>query len=237
MIINTAINMINKVLEISDRQFHKKNKEIIKYLLKDNNFPLQLAQKLIKKYENTKKHNRNNTTTEPKIYKSLIYVPEISEKLEKSKIFDKEKYRVAHKSYSTLKTIFSKTKDKVDKLEMSKLVYSIPCGGNNTENCNRLYVGTTKNKLKTRIAGHRSDQKYRTNITQKTALTAHCTKYKHFPKFEDTLILNRENNHKRRFMLEMLQIINTSTDKRINFKTDINSIAQQYRYLVNKYKK
>ena len=43
---------------------------------------------------------------------------------------------------------------------MSNLVYKIPCRGNDNENCNKVYVGTTKNKLKTRLAGHKPDHKY-----------------------------------------------------------------------------
>ncbi|GBP04595.1 hypothetical protein EVAR_91310_1 [Eumeta japonica] len=72
-------------------------------------------------------------------------------------------------------------------------VYRIPCGGNGAEECGEVYIGTTKNKLRTRLAGHKSDQKYRTtNLSHKTALTAHCVRLNHFPKFEDTTVLNRK---------------------------------------------
>ncbi|GBP08837.1 Katanin p60 ATPase-containing subunit A-like 1 [Eumeta japonica] len=114
-----------------------------------------------------------------------------------------------------------------DKLDMSNVVYRIPCGGNGAEECGEVYIGTTKNKLRTRLAGHKSDQKYRTtNLSHKTALTAHCVRLNHFPKFEDTTVLNRESNYRRRLTLEMLQIINTPVEKRINFKADIDNIAQ-----------
>lgn len=158
----------------------------------------------------------------------------MSEKLEKSRIFDGDRYKMAHKTYNTLDKLFNKMKDKISKFEESNLIYKIPCGGSDTQDCDKVYIGTTKNKLKTRISGHKSDQKYRYNSTQKTALSSHCMELNHYPKFENTLILSRENNYKRRFMLEMLHIINTPMEKRINFKTDVDNIAQSYRYLVNR---
>ena len=141
---------------------------------------------------------------------------------------------MAHKTTHTLGKLFSKTKDRIDKFDISNIVYKIPCRGNDSESCNMVYVGTTKNKLKTRIAGHKSDQKYRHISTQKTALTSHCANLNHFPNFQDTSVLNRENNYKRRFMLEMLQIIRTPTAKRITFKADTDNVSQNYRHLISK---
>ena len=142
---------------------------------------------------------------------------------------------MAHRTYNTLGRLFSKTKDKINEFEMSNLVYKIPCRGNDNENCNKVYVGTTKNKLKTRLAGHKSYHKYnKTSSTQKTALSLHCSKSDHCPDFDNTSILNTENNYKRRYMLEMLQIIKVPLTQRINYRTDIENIAQNYRHLVDK---
>lgn len=233
MIMNTARNLIRRVLTISDTEFHKKNKERVKKILVDNNFPNELTNRLIREY-GQKRTCGQTTIEEPKIYKSITYVPRISERLEKSKIFDTKNYKMAHKTFNTLNRLFSKTKDKVDKVDMSNVVYKIPCNGNNQEACNMVYVGTTKNKLKTRLAGHKSDQKYRDISSQKTALTSHCAKLNHDPIFQDVAVLNRENIYKRRFMLEMLQIINVPPAKRINFKSDTDNVAQNYRHLISK---
>ena len=54
------------------------------------------------------------------------------------------------------------------------------------------------------------------------------------PDFDNTSILNTENNYKRRYMLEMLQIIKVPLTQRINYRTDIENIAQNYRHLVDK---
>lgn len=234
IIINTAKNFIERILKISDTEFHNTNIERIKDILSNNNYQIQLTSSLIRQY-----NNRNNlitrTITEPKIYKSLTYVPLVSERLEKSKIYDHKKYVMAHKMYNTLGKLFSNTKDKIDKLDFSNLVYKIPCGDNDNENCNKVYVGTTKNKLKSRIAGHKSDYKYmNTTLTQKTALSLHCSNSNHCPDFKNTVILNTENGYRRRLMLEMLQIIKVPITQRIIYKVDTANVAQNYRYLVNR---
>lgn len=181
MIMNTARNLIRRVLTISDTEFHKKNKERVKKILVDNNFPNELTNRLIREY-GQKRTCGQTTIEEPKIYKSITYVPRISERLEKSKIFDTKNYKMAHKTFNTLNRLFSKTKDKVDKVDMSNVVYKIPCNGNNQEACNMVYVGTTKNKLKTRLAGHKSDQKYRDISSQKTGIDVPLCKMKSRPK-------------------------------------------------------
>lgn len=236
IIINTAKNLIDRILRISDNRFHKKNKEIIRNILKDNSFPNKLICKLIRQY-NIKKSENVGEILEPKVYKSLTYVPGFSERIENSNIYDKGKYKLAHKINNNVGRLFTKTKDRLKKSEMSNLVYKIPCGGNDIEQCEKVYVGTTGTKLKTRIAGHRHDQKYRNyNSTTKTALSTHCRDLNHYPDFENTFILNTENYKKRRYMLEMLQINNVPFEKRINFKMDTDNLAQNYRCLLNKNK-
>ena len=107
--------------------------------------------------------------------------------------------------------MFSKTKDKIEKSEISNVVYEIPCTGNANEDCSMVYGGTTKNIVKTRMAGHRSDIKYKYIKTQKTALTSHCSKFHHNPNFDNVKILNKENNNVDMFLkccrLIMYQLI------------------------------
>ena len=93
-----------------------------------------------------------------------------------------------------------------------------------------------KSKLKTRLSGHKSDQKTDKPLEQKTALAAHCTMTGHKPNFKDVEILTQENNYKRRFTLEMLNIINIPTDVRMNYKTDTDHCALIYRNLVQKHR-
>lgn len=107
--------------------------------------------------------------------------------------------------------------------------------GNETNKCDKMYIGTTKNKLKTRITAHKSDQRIKnSNYLQKTALVAHCCEDMHRPDFERTSIIESENNYKRRYMLEMLHINNVPTDKRMNYRCDTENLAQSFRHLIRK---
>ncbi|XP_075158033.1 uncharacterized protein LOC142231303 [Haematobia irritans] len=233
IIINTANNLIHRVLTISDKEFHAKNKERIKQILAKNNFPKYLANNLINSKKNNKEFNEHQTKT--KSYKSLTYIPNVSERIENS---NKEKFTIAHKTNNTLKGLFTNPKTKLPNMEKHNLVYEIKCDGNDQQSCEKVYVGTTGNKLKTRIAGHKSDYKLRgNNIIQKTALANHCATQKHIPNFDNVRILARESNYNKRFTQEMLHIINTPSEKRINYKADIEGNAKSYRQLIEKRKK
>lgn len=223
------------MLSLSDAEFHRNNKRKIHNILLNNNFPRKLADKLIRDYDK-KVGNNYKVAVEPKIYKSLTYVPDLSERFEKSKLFNGENITIAHKTDNNLSKIFSKTKDKIEMMDKSNLIYQIPCSGSLTEECDMVYIGTTKNKLRTRIAGHKSDNKLKlSNPTQKTALVKHCLENKHYPNFNDVKVLQTELNYKRRYILEMLNIIRTKTTQRINFKSDIESTcSNNYIHLVNK---
>lgn len=230
MIINTALNFIKRVLTISDEEFHADNKIIIKAVLTQNSFPMKTINSLLNKNKAARMEEKPQV-----IYKSVIYVPKLSERFEKSNCIDMNLYRIAPKTNNTLQQLFSNLKTKVDNMEKSNVIYKIQCNGNEKEDCDKCYIGTTKNKLKTRIAGHKSDIKKRNdNTTARTALTAHCATKKHHPQLERVQVLQTEHNYSKRLTLEMLHILSTTTQHRMNFKTDTDNLAQSYRTLMKK---
>lgn len=158
--------------------------------------------------------------------------------MKKTDIYDRNKYELAFKTYNTVDKLYSKTKTKLEKEEKSNLIYEISCNGDDDNVCDKVYIGTTKNKLKTRLASHKSEQKAKDKpIEQKTALAAHCVKTGHKPNFNDTRVLQEENHYKKRFMLEMLYIIDASPHKILNYKNDTDKIAQLYRHTVDKHRR
>lgn len=232
IIINTASNFIRRVLNISDNVFHKDNKRRISAILHKNNFPSPVILNLI---NNQSKHTVPEKNTKELIFKSMPYIPSFSERFKNSNILDKEKYCLALKTNNTLKSLFTNTKSKVNMEDKSNIIYQITCSGNEQTTCNKIYVGTTKSKLKTRISGHKTDQKTRTNTSQqRTALATHCTQHSHTPDFDNVKILQQENNYTKRFLLEMLHITKTPTEKRINYKTDTDGCAHIYRHLITR---
>lgn len=237
IIMNTASNFINRVLNISDKEFHTENIKKITSILTKNSFPLKTINILINQYY---KNNKKRQTTEKqnKCYKSVTYIPGLSERFKNSKCYEDNNYSIAPKTYNTLQKLFTQLKPKIDTMDKSNLIYKIKCNGNENEKCQKYYIGTTKNKLKTRLSGHKSDIKNRSSITtQKTALSTHCATEQHHPELERVRVLQCENNYQKRLMLETLHIMNTPTSQRINYKTDTENLANSYRHLIRKINK
>ena len=93
-------------------------------------------------------------------------------------------------------------KSKVKKLDKSNAIYKIPCNGDGSNSCSKIYVGTTKSKVRTRLAAHKSDHKTRKGYTdQKTALPAHRANTGHSPNINNTSILQQENIYKKGIQL------------------------------------
>ncbi|KAI4476763.1 hypothetical protein M0804_013307 [Polistes exclamans] len=94
-----------------------------------------------------------------------------------------------HIVFIKINSIFTKLKDKVDKLEQSNLVYKLHCVWD------KCYIGQTKQKLKKRLEQHTNDCKstnaQKSNIT---ALAEHHFIRGHKFKFDETDILDKEDN-------------------------------------------
>ncbi|KAI4476739.1 hypothetical protein M0804_013356 [Polistes exclamans] len=119
-----------------------------------------------------------------------------------------------------INSIYTKLKDRVDKLEQSNLVYKIPCV------CDKCYIGQTKPKLKKRLEQHKNDCKpinaQKSNIT---ALAEHHFSTEHKFKFDETNILDKEDNWYKRNISEMYHITNNNT---VNYRTDTNNLNNIY---------
>lgn len=237
IIINTATNFINRVLDISDIDFHKINITKIKSILHMNDFPKKTIIDLIA-HVRSKRFSKILEMEKPqKVYKSLTYIPGLSERLKNSDLYDKDNIEIALKTRETVNKLFSKTKSTLDKQEKSNLVYRIKCNGNGSEICNKTYVGTTGTKLKTRLASHKSDLKAKDKpMEQRTAISAHWAVSGHTPDLDNVDVLAQENNYNRRYTLEMLHIIDEPTEQRLNYKIDIESCSGIYRHTINKHK-
>ncbi|XP_067616260.1 uncharacterized protein [Eurosta solidaginis] len=232
-IINTASNFIRRVLSISDTIFHGKNIDEIKVTLTKNDFPMTTIKQLLRTYFTENKERTNIAKGEGKIYKSVVHVPGITERIKFSKLYDRDKYQIASTYKHTLRKLYSNTKDRIPKQEKSDVVYRIPCNGDGSHLCKKVYVGTTKMKLKTRISAHRSNVKLRSSFSDnKTALSSHCKDTGHYPDFDNVSILHEEKNYGKRYTLEMLHITNTPNDTKMNYKIDTDQLARVYRDLV-----
>jgi len=227
MVMNTAKNFINKVLTISDEVFHQKNIEIIKDTLQKNSFPTHIINTLIKNAKPTNKKNPDvqNEDGNPKRYFAINYIPTLTDTRTMKRIIPTTTTRnyFAHKSNTTLRTLFSNTKSKTPIMEQSDVVYEISC-----KSCDLKYVGTTKRALQTRVNEHDADIK---KGKQTTGLSQHINETKHTADLKNIKILDIERRESKRLMLESLRIQQIG-EKSMNTKEDKNNTNSVYSVLL-----
>lgn len=214
--INTATNFINKILTISDEKYHNENLLKIKKTLNMNNYPVYIINNLINKITNNKQ-TKNTKDKQEQLFYSVPYIPKLTETITMRRMINDENTTVAHKSNKTLKQLFTRNKTKHDILKTDNVVYEITCDGNERESCNKVYVGTTKRMLGTRVAEHKADI---SKEKENTALAQHAKDNKHNINFDKIKILDKEKKVNKRYTLESLRIqqrlvnaMNTREDK------------------------
>lgn len=127
------------------------------------------------------------------------------------------------------RNIFSKLKDKTPNFHKSNVIYKIPCN-----NCDRIYVGQTKQLLQKRIYNHKRDcYHYNQNKKEKTALAGHHFDTGHVFDFNNTVILDHESNYQKRLFLEMVHI--NREKQAVNLKSDVQDLNKSYFNLLNNY--
>lgn len=229
MKLNTATNLIEKVIKISDERFRTNNIGKLRKSFDQNSYPSFLTNKLINKSLN--KISKNKTTNKDNIKKnndmifySVPYIPKLTESKTLESMINDEKIKITHKSNVTLRTLFTCNKTKIDKMKIDNVVYEVKCDGNERERCEKVYVGTTKRMLGTRIAEHIADIN---KGKESTALAQHIKDSGHVANFTEVKILDKEKKENKRYTLESLRI-QQRISKTINTKEDKDNTKLQY---------
>ncbi|XP_075170450.1 uncharacterized protein LOC142242807 [Haematobia irritans] len=125
----TAINFIDRILRISEAEFHKENEIKIRQILTTNDFPNRIISRLINRVKNkTLDENiKTKTIEEPdhnkdKSYKPMTYVEGFSERFFKSDVYNKDKIQIASRTSRTVKELFSNTKSKIKNEDRSNIM-------------------------------------------------------------------------------------------------------------------
>ncbi|XP_036345468.1 uncharacterized protein LOC118754704 [Rhagoletis pomonella] len=226
--INTAKNLIHKILTISHTRFHDANIEKINKILICNNYPAKLIRELINQqimknniHPNTTP-NIDTTKTTKKFY-SVTYIPNLTDNFDHS-ITKPQNTALAYKSNYTLSTIYTKTKCPVDVHQQSDVVYEIKCKGKENEECGKVYIGTTKRALGVRLGEHEADIRKQKSST---ALAQHITTSGHTADFANAKVIDKEKRESTRYTLESLRIMQRR-EKTMNRKEDTDNIAAAY---------
>ena len=109
----------------------------------------------------------------------------------------------AYKANKTLNTIFTNTKSTINKLQQNNVVYEIKCLGNNEQQCEKVYIGTTKRSLETRIKEHETDI---SKEKESTGLSQHTKQYEHTAELHGVKILDKEKRSTTRYTIGSLRI-------------------------------
>ncbi|KAI4461480.1 atp-binding cassette abc transporter-related [Holotrichia oblita] len=122
------------------------------------------------------------------------------------------------------KHLFTNLKTPIKHDNQSNVVYKLDC-----KDCNKCYIGQTKQYLKKRIYNHQYTATH--NVTAETALSKHSKDRRHNFDFQNTKILKKENNYKKRLIYEMIYI--KKDENAVNFRTDIDNLSVIYNNLIH----
>jgi hypothetical protein len=122
------------------------------------------------------------------------------------------------------KSVFTNTKNKINKKDINNVVYKINC-----KECNKNYIGSTSQPLKARLNQHKSDTNIKPNST---ALAKHANGLNHSFDYENTKILETESNTRKRLLLEILHI--KTEEHACNSKKDIADLPPEYETILSK---
>lgn len=207
--INFIKSMIQRIITISHQSFHKQNLNKLQQLLNLNGYPTNIVHTII----NSIKTNNPHQNQQQRKYITFPYIPHISHKI--TKLLKNENIILANKPVTTIKTLYSNTKDPIELLLNSNIVYQLNC-----TNCSKIYIGHTSQYLKSRITLHKSDAKLR---PERCALAHHTHTLKHTFNFEKPIILHKEINTNKRIFLETYYI-NKYKQNTINYRQDTQNI-------------
>ncbi|XP_062714712.1 uncharacterized protein LOC134291229 [Aedes albopictus] len=181
--------------------------------------------------------NEPETTRNEKVYRSIPYIPALSQRITKILTKDYPNISITTRQHRTINQLHTKVKYPVRKTEINNVIYKIPC--NDCESC---YIGMTKNNLGKRLTGHKSnvnkldklmnDSQTNTEaakttlIETTTALIQHCIEHNHRFNLDQTQIIDHSYKQTTLPFLEMCHI--TNTDKTVNKRTDVDRLSTTY---------
>ncbi|XP_037034410.1 uncharacterized protein LOC119073205 [Bradysia coprophila] len=188
---NTVALLTEKILVLSDPDFHEQNFQLLRNTLQSNGYPSKLTEDIISKTKLKIAEKDSRSTHDPLPAHGLQHdkptaaIPYSRGLFESLKSICKEHFTTVGRGDNNVKKYcFSILKDKTVKLEQSNVVYKVTCS------CDAIYIGQTKQKLKRRMYQHKYNAKIK-NIDH-SAITEHAVTLNHEPKWDDVEILEFE---------------------------------------------
>lgn len=232
---NIIYNMIGRADKLTDELYKNTCFNQIRTILKENSYPGYFVDKVFKLYIGKRRSQDNPLSVSLKvppdkniamerenkmIYRSLTYIPGLSERIKSLFKKTSSDLVVSYKPRNTLSYIYN-NKTPTPFLYNSNLIYKIDCGS-----CELSYVGMTRQYLNRRVSQHKTNVN---NNDTHIALAAHSSETGHIFNFDSVSILAFENNLFKRQILESIHIF---LNKTVNFKKDFNSTVLLYRNII-----
>ena len=220
-----------KVDKLCSDVFKGKNIKLLKEKLRVNNYPWSVVNRIFHnggpQGERSNNKNKNeNENDKNKNNKNFIRIPfhkDLAPKI--NRIFKPYNKQVAFYNTKTNKR-FGNVKGKTPNLQQSDVVYELSC------QCQKKYIGQTKQRLKNRIQQHKNDIK---NGSTNTGLSNHVNITKHNVEWDNVKILEKENNVFKRLFLEFAHITSNDENEILNLQTDFKKGSMIYKNVLNKF--
>jgi GIY-YIG catalytic domain. len=204
-------------------QMHKDEiMSVFKRVTVASGYPLKLINRIL--YSGAANQiDTSITNSTGKNYYKFPYINIFSKLI--ANLFKHSSVRLSLTPVVKLQSLYSDVKHKFENSDRSNVIYEIPC-----TQCDKVYIGTTKNKLRVRLQQHARDCSVKNYIkTNKTALATHFFDMGHKFDFSGAKILDIEQNYYKRMLSESL-FINKNAGRVVNFRSDISSLNSIYRY-------
>ena len=215
--ISVLKSLKHRMFNLSHREFHTENIERFKTLAKSNGYPKKLINHVL---HNTQSQNRHSDGITVKYYARFPYIKGLSETIKG--LLRRVGIIISFYPLIKISSLYANLKHKLKITDQSSVIYKIPCS-----DCNKVYIGTTKNKLLKRLKQHENDcNDKNAHKPNRTALANHHFTYGHNFNFDSATIIHTENNSKKRYIAESIKIL--LEPNKVNFKSDTQDLSLIY---------
>jgi len=224
--LNTITNLVDQAIMLSSERFQAENINIIKGILINNCYPVELVNKKIKERIRAIKINKV-TTNEKTDYnikntKKVLTLPFVKNASDDIRGIVKNCVDVVYTIPKKLNMFIKNGKDRLTPQQKTEIVYKINC-----KDCDQAYIGQTKRHLETRIKEHRNNIKNPQG--NYSVITEHRLSCYHDFEWEKPEILHMEKNRRKREIAEMFFIKKfKKSNKSINLQKDTDNLNVIY---------
>ena len=186
-------SLYERAFKLCDDDFIDDETDHLSKVLKKNNYPKSMINKIKKTIINKQNSSSAIVSTNPRpSFASAPYIRTASERA--AKLLKKYNIKLAHRPTAPLRNSLCKIKDKRSTFKSSGVVYQVNC-----LNCNAVYIGETGRLLEERISEHKRDIR---NKKRESHIYMHTDQCGHNFDFNNTKILAKANEVKTRRKLE-----------------------------------